>query len=106
MSGHSQDFAPLLKRLPCGDKGSRFRPSFHIYNCLAKAGNEAISFGKKSRGRVKSNGLLGDARAFLQNGLGKFDVFGRVYHVDAASMHANGALGQAGGMGGGIDATG
>lgn len=106
MSGHSQDFAPLLKRLPCGDKGSRFRRRFHNHNRLAEAENEAISFGKKSRGRVKSNGLLGDARVLLQNGLGKFGVFGRVYHVDAAGMHANGALGQAGGMGGGIYATG
>ena len=55
---------------------------------------------------MKSNGLLGDVRALLQNGLGKFGVFGRVYHVDAAGMDANGALGQAGGMGGGIYATG
>ena len=44
MAGHSEDFAPLLERLPCGDKGARFRLRNH--NRLAEAGKEAIAFGK------------------------------------------------------------
>ena len=37
MAGYSEDFAPLLERLPCGDKRARFRRRFDNYNGLAEA---------------------------------------------------------------------
>ena len=59
----------------------RHRHRLHNHNRLAEAGDKAIAFGKETSGGVKSNGLFRNARAFLQNGLGKLGIFGRVDHI-------------------------
>jgi len=56
MARHSQNRAPLLERLPCGDKCTGFRRRLHNHNRLAEAGNEVISFGKNERwGEIQVN---------------------------------------------------
>ena len=64
MARHSQNLAPLLERLRCGDKCAGFRRRLHNHNRLAEAGNEVISFGKTSAG-MKCKLMFGESSQIL-----------------------------------------
>jgi hypothetical protein len=103
-TGDGEDVAVLLEGQPCGDERAGALGGFHDHDTKRESGYQPVTAGEVAGAGLPAHGHFGEeCAALVENIPGERDIVLGIDPVEAACKNGDGAGGQAGAMGGGID---